>query len=1055
MRQIVAGFDLRPSKVGAAIALVAAVAIAWAARPALAAIPACTWNAGSGDWNTAADWTCVNTADTVPTSSDDVTIPDFGNPDVATVNASARSIAESSAGALTVETGRTLTISSSGSTSFSGHVNVNGTGVLTLGDPTTWPSGVQFNGSGTINVNASLSVTAAGALGGPGLVKVGANGSIDVDPGSTKTVTFVAKLDNDGTCVGCGVTVTSGTLELQNGDAGSTAGGYSLAGGTAVQVDSGTFESPSVTGSGTVDVSGSSHLTVGSTDTFAPGGLAVGGGGAPVATLNKDVSVGTLATSGFAVRDGTGNLTVTGTADLAGSLTFGGGTTTIANTVTSSTISAGDFTLDGGSTVSLDAPTDRTTNGPIQLGADSTATTLNINSGFDVTGASAPFDGSSSSVVHIGLAGSLTADPGANQETDIEVPLDNDGTVTTKSGTLALFDGSTGSNSGGYVTDASATLELRGALPFNSPSITGAGTFIDSGPVATVGSTDTFSPTSVKLRNGGTLTVNGSHSIVNLLDSGGGIRNGPGTLTITGSLTVPAAGTVALDGGTTTVAGSASPVSLETTGGLDLSDATLNLDVPATWTTSSIGLGSSSTLNVNSTFLDSGTQSMGFGPDSTVHVGSTGSLTVDPGPGKSFLTETEIQNDGTTTIASGSASSAGFIQTGGTTTVAAGAELDGPVAVKGGTLKGNGTLGGPVSNVSGTVAPGSSPGKLTVTGDYTQGSDGTLAEEITGTTPASQFDELLVGGALSLGGTLAIDSASFTPASIDTFKIVSGASSRTGMFATLTGATVNGATYSAQYDADGVTLVVAGPPPPPDQTLSVTFAGTGAGSVSDATSLSCSASCQHQYPQGTVVLLAATPASGSTFAGWSGGGCSGTGACTVTMSSDTAVTATFNTIPIPPVTHVLSVSKAGSGSGSVASGPAGISCGSACSNTFTAGTPVTLTATAGSGSTFDGWSGGGCSGTSTCTVTLDSDTTVTATFTAEQPPPPPTRCVVPNLKGKKLGAAKIAIRRAHCTVGEVKKVKSTRRHRNRVLSQSPKPGAHLRKGAKVSLTVGT
>jgi beta-lactam-binding protein with PASTA domain len=62
---------------------------------------------------------------------------------------------------------------------------------------------------------------------------------------------------------------------------------------------------------------------------------------------------------------------------------------------------------------------------------------------------------------------------------------------------------------------------------------------------------------------------------------------------------------------------------------------------------------------------------------------------------------------------------------------------------------------------------------------------------------------------------------------------------------------------------------------------------------------------------------------------------------------------------------------------------------------------------------------------------------------------------VPKLKGKKLGAAKIAIRKAHCSVGKVTKVKSTRKHRNRVLSQNPRPGTHLKKGAKVSLKVGT
>jgi len=41
------------------------------------------------------------------------------------------------------------------------------------------------------------------------------------------------------------------------------------------------------------------------------------------------------------------------------------------------------------------------------------------------------------------------------------------------------------------------------------------------------------------------------------------------------------------------------------------------------------------------------------------------------------------------------------------------------------------------------------------------------------------------------------------------------------------------------------------------------------------------------------VTLTATPASGSTFTGWSGGGCSGTGSCTVTLSAAATVTATF------------------------------------------------------------------------------------------------------------------------------------------------------------------
>lgn len=79
--------------------------------------------------------------------------------------------------------------------------------------------------------------------------------------------------------------------------------------------------------------------------------------------------------------------------------------------------------------------------------------------------------------------------------------------------------------------------------------------------------------------------------------------------------------------------------------------------------------------------------------------------------------------------------------------------------------------------------------------------------------------------------------------------------------------------------------------------------------------------------------------------------------------------------------YTLTAAKSGTGSGTVASSPSGISCGSDCSEKYNSGTQVTLTATADSGSTFSGWSGGGCSGTGSCSVTVGADTTVTASFT--------------------------------------------------------------------------
>ena len=93
--------------------------------------------------------------------------------------------------------------------------------------------------------------------------------------------------------------------------------------------------------------------------------------------------------------------------------------------------------------------------------------------------------------------------------------------------------------------------------------------------------------------------------------------------------------------------------------------------------------------------------------------------------------------------------------------------------------------------------------------------------------------------------------------------------------------------------------------------------------------INCGADCSEPYSPGTVVTLSQSATAGSTFAGWSGA-CTGTGACQVTMDVARSVTATFNLIP-----NTLTVTKAGTGSGTVTSTPAGINCGADCSETYT------------------------------------------------------------------------------------------------------------------------
>jgi len=84
-------------------------------------------------------------------------------------------------------------------------------------------------------------------------------------------------------------------------------------------------------------------------------------------------------------------------------------------------------------------------------------------------------------------------------------------------------------------------------------------------------------------------------------------------------------------------------------------------------------------------------------------------------------------------------------------------------------------------------------------------------------------------------------------------------------------------------------------PAPLTFTLTTVRVGSGTGTVTSGDGrINCGATCSASYADNSTVTLTATAAPNSVFKSWSGGGCSGTGACTLTIHAATNVSATFN-----------------------------------------------------------------------------------------------------------------------------------------------------------------
>ena len=162
-------------------------------------------------------------------------------------------------------------------------------------------------------------------------------------------------------------------------------------------------------------------------------------------------------------------------------------------------------------------------------------------------------------------------------------------------------------------------------------------------------------------------------------------------------------------------------------------------------------------------------------------------------------------------------------------------------------------------------------------------------------------------------------------------------------------------------------------------TITVSRSGTGSGTVtSSPAGINCGTDCTEVYVNGTALALTAIAASGSVFAGWSGNADCADG--TVTVNANINCKATFDLAAgyTLTTTVVNELTASGSSSGKVISNPAGIECGTDCTETYSSGRLITLTPVSAANSKFAGWTGDAdCADGS---VTMNASKTCTAKF---------------------------------------------------------------------------
>nr|WP_200589600.1 filamentous hemagglutinin N-terminal domain-containing protein [Noviherbaspirillum pedocola] len=651
-----------------------------------------------------------------------------------------------------------------------------------------------------------------------------------------------------------------------------------LSGGTLSNPSALTLAGPLVLQSGSINGAGS---------------LAIGSGGSIVKSGALDASINQAFSNAGAVQIDGGSLHLGGDGVHTGSFTVAAGATLDFAASTqqfadgSSFNGAGSFAHSGGNAILVGAGSGLSVNAGASL--DLAAFHFSGNGALSnfgtVNDAGAVFSG------RLINAGSAYLSNGATLANGF---VNAAGGVMNFTGGNVIVGGADAVIAGGSINLGSgATLtKSGGVLNWEGGSFTGKGTlaFANGGIIGFAGGGDrvldnpnlAFSFTDLSLPSGSLSLLSGS---LNFYTSAGG------------ATTIPAGTTLALYGGSMSNNG---PLNIAGRFGLyggDLSGAGAinmtggSIDMPAS---STVAWNASGALT-NTGTLDLSNRTIASAMTNTGTINSTGGL---------VFTQ-PFTNAGSFNDVSGSVSfNGGYTQTGGITRL--GASVSAPAdmvvggsgfALNGGTLGGSGTITGNVAVGAGTLAPGFSPGSLSIVGNLTLSPGSITAIELGGTTPGSGYDVIHVSGNASLAGALNVSNYNgYAPAAGSSYSFldyasVSGAFGSTNLPAGMamtqyaaysqlvagaapiapaagtsaapaagapaTGAASAGASTSGATAAGTFAATLLPPPVSTQQMQIASLSGTGAANVADA------ASTPQPIVTAALVTTTATAASGA------------------------------------------------------------------------------------------------------------------------------------------------------------------------------------------------